>query len=282
MLPSRQLRKSPLRRRSLRPLKRRRRNQLRLLHRHPFEAPPTTPAASEPTAVQPEPAYPPLEEPLPPPPPPERPEGDGFKMPPFSVRIDPFNWLLEGRLGLELEVGVLDFVTLSLVPVFVANEKPPTLNLSGSPDTLRQKSNGLGPISGASFNVGFWLDGKAFSGYVIRVGITNYAYTYRTEDDVGEIDSVDSIEREAFFMFGSQASWGAFTIAGGIGLGLQLNREQRCFPQAATSVSQAQTDKCDNELQIATQRDLSSVVNLHSSLYPADLFGRFSLGVVFD
>lgn len=203
-------------------------------------------------------------------------------MPPFSVRIDPFNWLLEGRLGLELEVGILKFMSVEVVPVFVANEKPPTLNLSGAPDTLRQESNGLGPISGASLDVGFWLEGKALQGYVIRLGVTNYGYAYRTEDDAGEIDSVETTEREVFFMFGSQSNWGAFTIAGGIGLGLHLNKDQRCFPDGATNVGQVTDQNCDDELQIAADRNLENVVDLHGGLFPADLFGRFSLGVVFQ
>ena len=33
------------------------------------------------------------------------------------VRIDPFNWLLEGRLGLELEIGILKFMSFEMVPV---------------------------------------------------------------------------------------------------------------------------------------------------------------------
>jgi hypothetical protein len=164
----------------------------------------------------------------------------------------------------------------------VVNDKPPTLNLSGAPDVLRQESNGLGPISGAAVDVGLWLDGKAFHGYVIRGGVSTYGYTYRTEDDVGEIDSVDANETVGFVMFGSQSSWGAFTIAGGIGLGVQLNKKQRCFPQGATSVGQATTSGCDDELQIAIDRQAQDVVNLHSSIYPVDLMGRFSLGVLFD
>ncbi|MCA9594679.1 MAG: hypothetical protein KC776_15270 [Myxococcales bacterium] len=229
-----------------------------------------------------DPYLPPLERSYPAPPPPQAPDKEGFSMPPWSARIDPFNWLLEGRLGLELEAGVLDFMTVELVPTFVVNDRPPTLNLSGAPDVLRQESNGLGPISGGALDVGLWLDGKAFRGYVIRVGVATYGYTYRTEDDAGDIDSVDSSETEGFAMFGSHARWGAFTIAGGIGLGVQLSKESRCFPDGATSVTQARSSGCDDELQISTKRDASEIVNLHSSIYPVDLFGRFSLGIVID
>jgi hypothetical protein len=248
----------------------------------PAAAPPEAPPALPPPAAS-DPALPALEPSAPPEP--EQPDepsgGGGFEMPAWSARIDPFNWLLEGRLGLELEVKLFEFMTVELVPVFVVNDEPPTLNLSGSPDVLRQESNGLGPISGASLDVGFWLDGSAFSGYVIRVGITNYGYTYRTEDDQGEIDSVDTVEREAFVMFGSQASWGAFTLAGGIGLGVHLNKDERCFADGATSPSQSRTSDCDGELLIATERSTQGVADLHGDLFPADLMGRFSLGVVF-
>lgn len=203
-------------------------------------------------------------------------------MPPWSVRVDPFNWLLEGRLGFELEVGLLDFMSVEVVPVVVANDKPPTLNLGGAPDVLSQHSNGIGPISGASVDLGFWLDGKPLRGYVIRVGVTNYGYEYKTEDDAGPIDSVETTEREAFFMFGSHSRWGAFTISGGIGLGLHLNRQERCFPDNATSVNQAKTSGCDKQLLIAIDRGAQDSVDLNGPLFPADLFGRFSLGVSFD
>jgi hypothetical protein len=247
----------------------------------PAPAPEPPPSAPPPAS---DPALPPLEPAAPPPPAPEpeEPEGKGFTMPPWSVRIDPFNWLLEGRMGLEIEVGLLDFMTVELVPVFVVSEKPPTLNLENSPDVLRQESNGIGPISGASLDVGFWLDGTAFHGYVIRAGITNYGYTYRTEGDAGDIDEVNTVERIAFAMFGTQASWGAFTIAGGLGLGIHLNRDERCFPDGATSVAQAQTSDCDDELRIATRSDVLETLDLHGGFYPAELLGRFSLGILIE
>ncbi len=190
--------------------------------------------------------------------------------------------MLEGRLGLELEFGLLDFMTVELVPTFVVQEKPPTLNLSGAPDVLRQESNGVGPISGAALDVGLWLDGTAFHGYVIRLGLATYGYRYATADDAGEIDSVKVTQREAFAMFGTQANWGAFTLAGGIGLGVELNKQQRCFTQNATSVAQVQTDDCDDELQIATDRTTIEPVNLNGNLFPVSIIGRFSLGVLFE
>ncbi|MCE7892524.1 MAG: hypothetical protein DYH12_22930, partial [Sorangiineae bacterium PRO1] len=236
--------------------------------------------AEEPPLPGQDPNLPPLDYSAPPPPPPEKPDR-GFEMPPFSVRVDPFNWLLEGRLGLELEVGLLDFLSIEVVPVFVANDRPPTLNFRGAADVY-QASNGLGPISGATVDVGLWLDGKALRGYVIRLGMTNYGYEYSTKDNAGPIDSVEVTEREVFFMFGSASRWGAFTISGGIGLGLHLKKQQRCFPEGATSVAQATTSGCDDQLLLSRTRDVSDLVDLNGPIFPADLFGRFSLGVSFD
>jgi hypothetical protein len=253
--------------------------------------PPVAPAAGAPAPAETAPGEPPPPQdpnlpaldysaPPPPPPPPERP-GGGFEMPPWSARVDPFNWLLEGRLGLELEVGVLDFLSVEVVPVFVVNDKPPTLNFRGSADVF-QKSNGLGPVSGATVDLGFWLDGRAFRGYVIRVGMTNFGYEYETKDDAGVIDSVQVTERVAFAMFGSASRWGAFTISGGIGLGMHLKKQERCFPEGASSVAQATTNKCDQQLLIARDRGASDLVDLNGALFPVDLMGRFSLGVTFD
>jgi hypothetical protein len=216
------------------------------------------------------------------PPPPSAPPGEGFKMPPWSVRIDPFNWLLEGRLGLELEVGVLKFMSVELVPVFVVNDQPPTLNFSGIEDTLYQHSNGLGALAGSSLSVGFWLEGKAFRGYVLRAILTNYGYTYETKDRDGKIDEASHTERHFYGYIGSQSTWGAFTIAGGIGLGVELNKEQRCFTSG--SVASAKTKNCadDGELLIALDRNVRAVADLNSPLHPIQLMARFSLGIVID
>ncbi len=216
----------------------------------------------------------------PPPPPPRKPD-EGYEIPDFSVRIDPFNWLLKGRLGLELEVEVWEFISFELVPIFVVNEEPPLLNLRGFPSDLTQHSNGLGAMSGASFGAGFWLEGKPFEGHVLRVILTNYGYEYRTDDNTGRIDTVQHTERRLFGMFGSHSRWGPFTIAGGIGLGVELNKQERCFPQGATAVASATTEGCDGQHLIAIERDLDPVGELNGPLHPVYLTLRFSLGFVF-
>jgi hypothetical protein len=217
------------------------------------------------------------------PPPPRQQDDSGFEMPGLSFRMDPFNWLLAGRLGIELETEVWEFLSFELVPVFVVNDKPPTINLHGLDTTLSQHSNGLGSMSGASFGLGFWLDGKPFEGSVLRVILTNYGYEYRTDDDAGnQIDSVKHTERRLYGYFGSHMRWGFFTIAGGIGLGVELNKEERCFPDTATSVNQAVTSGCKGEQQIAITPDTRSVVDLNGFLHPVYLMGRFSLGIVID
>ncbi|MEZ4225863.1 MAG: hypothetical protein R3B13_33255 [Polyangiaceae bacterium] len=216
----------------------------------------------------------------PPPPPPRKPD-EGFEIPDFSVRIDPFNWLLQGRLGFELEVELYEFISFELVPVFVVNEEPPLLNLRGFPSDLTQHSNGIGAMSGASFGAGFWLEGKPFEGNVLRVILTNYGYEYKTEDAQGPIDAVKQTERRLFGYFGSHHRWGFFTIAAGIGLGVELNKQERCFPSGATSVASATGDGCDGELQIAVTRNLDTRGDLNGGFHPVYLMGRFSLGFVF-
>lgn len=266
----------------------------------PTGAPPPTPAATDSPPAAPsdvasstasEEPPPPSDELFPPldysaPPPPRRdPDADrngGFELPPLSFRVDPFNWLLEGRFGVEAEAALLGFMTVELVPVLVVNEKPPTFNFAGAPSELRQESNGIGPLSGGAIDVGFWLDGTPLRGYVIRVGITNESYAYHADDDIGEIDSVEHTERRAFAMFGSHMRWGAFTIAGGIGLGMELNEEERCFPQGATSASQATTSGCKGQLLLAIDRASLDAVDLNGGLHPMYLMGRFSLGIALD
>ncbi|MBX3129874.1 MAG: hypothetical protein KF718_24370 [Polyangiaceae bacterium] len=216
----------------------------------------------------------------PPPPPPRKPD-EGLEIPDFSVRVDPFNWLLQGRLGFELEVEVWEFISFELVPVFVVNEEPPLLNLRGFPEDLTQHSNGIGSMAGASFGAGFWLQGKPFEGNVLRVILTNYGYEYRTSDAAGRIDSVSHTERHLYGFFGSHSKWGFFTISAGIGLGVELNKRERCFPAGATGVQDAVTSGCDGVQELAITRNLGTRADINGGLHPVYLMGRFSLGFVF-
>ncbi len=220
----------------------------------------------------------------PPPPPPQKPD-KGFERPDISIRVDPLNWLLEGRLGFELETGVWKFISFELVPQFVVNDKPPYFNnVTGrSGIDFTQHSNGIGALSGASIGAGFWLDGKPFEGTVLRVILTNYGYTYRSTDGNGAtIDEASHTDRQLYGFIGSHARWGFFTIAGGIGLGVELNKQQRCFPDA--TLGSATGSGCpDNSLLIATDKanPNNGPVDVNGSLYPVYLMGRLSLGVVF-
>ena len=238
------------------------------------QAEPPPPAGPAPGGAQP--GYGGTYEPAPPPPPP--PAKRGHKIPDFSVRVDPFNWLLEGRLGFELESEVWKFISFEVVPVFVANSDPPVFNLGSFPSELRQKSNGLGAMAGASFGAGFWLEGKPFEGHVLRAIFTNEGYAYSTRDDVGTIDEVKHTERRFFGYFGSHSRWGVFTIAGGIGLGVELNDEKRCF----VGVDGEPTEDCSkDQLLVKLDRPANNVIDLNGFLHPAYLMARISLGFVF-
>lgn len=206
-------------------------------------------------------------------------------LPEVSLRVDPFNWVLEGRLGLEVEVALGHGLSLELVPILVTSDSPPTLNLEGREDNLYQASNGLGPISGTSLGVGWWLSGRPLRGYVLRGLLTNYSYTFHsTGSDGTRVDEVDHIERELVVFFGSYSRWGAFTLGGGIGLGVSLTRQRRCFDTSGTappSVARATNDCRDDEHLIALDPGVTRVANLNHGLAPALLLGRLSLGVTF-
>jgi len=249
----------------------------------PAAPPPAPPPAAAPAPAPEPPAY--AQAPIyePPPPPPAPPE-EGKKFPSFSVRVDPFNLLLEGKLGFELEVEVLKWMTVEIVPVFVVNESPPTFGyVSGFDEELRQESDGLGPLAGSSLDVGFWLQGKAFEGYVLRAMITNYAYNYVSSDSDGLIEQVGHVERQLFGFFGSHSRWGAFTIAGGIGLGAELNNEKRCFDDDGAATSQC--TKSQQLIKISRPPEdaplLFNTADLRGGLGGVQLLARFSLGVVF-
>ena len=210
-----------------------------------------------------------------------------FELPAFSIRLDPFNWLLDGRFGLELEVAIFDAITVELVPSFVANDSPPTIDFDSLDQDITQHSNGLGALAGTSLGVGFWLDGKAFEGYVLRAIFTNYGYTFEASDSAGKFDLVNRTERRLMGFIGSYMRWGFFTIGGGLGLGYELNQQERCDLNVATTaggddVIRGVSNGCDGELQLAADRGANSYADINGFLHPVYLEGRFSLGIVID
>jgi len=200
------------------------------------------------------------------------------------VRLDPFNWILEGQLGFELEVGLAKWLSVETVPVFVVDDTPPWLNLGGGDSRVYQHSGGWGPLSGASLGVNFWPN-KLFKGYVIRTGLNNYALEYETKGSKGErVDFVSHTKRQFYVMLGSVERWGAFTLGGGIGLGYDLNKASRCIADAPVfDPGDAKPGRCD-ELQIAVPVSSTRVtpVAITPFTYPWEFLARISLGVIID
>jgi hypothetical protein len=209
--------------------------------------------------------------------------GAGFQMPPFSVRLDPFNWLIAGRLGLELEVAVWKFISVELVPVMIVNAKPASFHFGGREEPLSQHSAGLGPLAGASLGVAFWLFGTPLQGYVARLSMTNIGVTYEASNESGVFDKVDTVERQIQLYVGSHSRFGFFTVGGGLGVGYELEDSQRCFVNRMTMQMEAVTSSCqEDQLQILLDPQGNSVADLHGPFHPFYLIARFSIGVAFN
>lgn len=214
-------------------------------------------------------------------------DGGGSQKREYSIRLDPFNWLLQGRLGIELEATMWKFISIELVPILVTNTQPPALNYGSFDSALTQHSNGIGPFSGASLGAGFWLSGTPFSGYVLRLYVTNYGYDYQAKDAAGVFDKVSFTERRLVGFFGSHSRFGPFTLAGGLGLGYELNQQERCGlavvsgAGGAPDTIEGRHDNCNGKQLISLSRTLGEYANLNGSLHPVYLEFRFSLGFVF-
>lgn len=241
-----------------------------------YAATPTQAAAAP--APQPTYAATPAQQPYAPEPEPE------LDFPDFSIRVDPLNWIIYGKLGFELEFEVFEWLTLETVPVFVVMQEPVFLA-----DDVKQYSDGLGPLAGASLSAGFWLEGDSFRGTVLRLGITSYAYRYETigqrgEPQEGEVfDTAKLSQTRVVFMLGSGRKIGYFTLAGGFGIEYELGHDKRCAVQTPNAMFQPSTKTCDSGqfelLRRSSQRD---VENLRGPLFPFDFSVRFSLGFVLD
>lgn len=214
----------------------------------------------------------------PPPPPAKKSSGSDFEIEGWAVRIDPFNWLLQGRLGISADIALLEWFSVELTPVFMVNDSPPAFNLSSHEDTLYQESNFIGAMSEINLGASFWLE-SPLEGYVLRVILNMADYKYVAKDSEGEFDSVVDDTSKVIFMLGSYGKYGPVTIGGGIGLGHYLGAPERC----TDDVGAYTTSGCDGELNIRIDRNRPDVLtDLHSSLYPFDLSGRFEIGVVFN
>jgi hypothetical protein len=211
-------------------------------------------------------------------------------VPPFSVRLDPFNAILLGRMGFELEFGLPflpRWMTIETVPMFVVSETPPLLDYSSYDVDLSQHSGGLGPLAGATLGVNFWVTGKPLKDYFVGTGITNYTIEYESKDSAGErFDLVSHTERQLYFLFGSLSRFGPFTIGGGIGFGYDINKESRCFPDNANSPSDAVSGGDCKGIQLAIPDPQFPTrfipFEVTSFIYPWDILARFSLGVTID
>lgn len=178
-------------------------------------------------------------------------------------------------MAVELESELYKFVSLELVPVFVTSESPPMLNYSTyQKSSLTQASNGWGPLSGVAIDTGFWFGGKPLKGTVLRVGFTNYAYTYSSKAPAN--DTVSHTNRQLFVLVGQHSNLGVFTLSYGIGLAYELNQQNRCFDRFGDA-----TSTCPKDQLLIKLDEQGTVADLTSYLYPFDFLARFSVGVVF-
>jgi hypothetical protein len=172
----------------------------------------------------------------------------------MSLRFDPLSWILRGRPALEIEYLLLDWLTVEAAPML--GTQPMIF------DEFEQSGLGLGA------SVGFWLDGKAFSGYVLRPLMQINAMRYQTdwEGELNENDSTDVKHTEVRVggMIGGHNRWNFFTIAWGIGLTVDTNAD-------------------DSERRLRIDGENNPKVHAFGQMFSpkVDIISRLSLGVIF-
>ena len=217
-------------------------------------------------------------------------------IPDFSVRLDPRAWLTEEQLKIELEVELLSWLTLELVPTFITNEQQAAL---GRELPLERQSNFLGPIPGAGLNLGFWLGDDALHGSVIRAGLRIDSFTYRTfaEENRSEgvrrgdvVDEVNYIRDLLTLEWGYHHNWGPFTVSGGLGLAYEMFSPKRCLAGGRASVPATSSDCDETQLVLVAQAARGAAMpafhDLYSptvlALHPFSLTARLSFGILIE
>lgn len=121
-------------------------------------------------------------------------------------------WVLDGRPSLELEYAFLEWLSVEVAPMFATKA---LIN-----DAYEQTGGGVGA------SLGFWLDGTAFSGTVLRPIVqlnsmkykSNYEPTAASPLDPNELLEYSHTETRIGGMLASHHRWGGFTIVTGFGL----------------------------------------------------------------
>lgn len=168
----------------------------------------------------------------------------------MSIRLDPFSWVLRGRPALEVEYLLLDWLTVEAAPML--GVKPMIVN------DFNQSGFGLGA------SAGFWLNGRAFSGYVIRPVLQINSMHYTTDHEDKDLSDIKHTEVRVGGLFGSHLRWDFFTVAFGVGLLVDTN---------AT----------DPKKKLVTEdNDAYGVHDFGQVLSPkVDIISRISFGVIF-
>lgn len=203
-------------------------------------------------------------------------------MPAFAIGFDPLDMILEGKFAPQLEVGVWEFISIELVPLFFIDDSPllwDVYGINSRGDKLYRTSNGIGPLVGASIGAGFWLGGTPFRGLVLRPFITNYGIEYTSKSDGIMDDRVTFTERRLGLLFGSMNRFGPLALSAGIGLSYELNPYQRCELYDAGPSFAARSHDCGGRLLIGTS---SGAVDLFGPLHPIAIEGRLSIAIVVD
>jgi len=172
----------------------------------------------------------------------------------MSLRFDPLSWILRGRPALEIEYKLLDWLTVEGAPML--GTQPMIFN------EFDQSGYGFGA------SLGLWLDGKAFSGYVLRplmqINAMHYKTDYTGPLEADEYNDIKHTEVRVGGMIGGHNRWDFFTIAWGIGLTVDTNADN---PDTALRYSEATAWKIHDFGQVFSPK--------------VDLISRLSLGVIF-
>jgi hypothetical protein len=172
----------------------------------------------------------------------------------MSLRFDPLSWILRGRPALEVEYVLLDWLTVEGAPML--GTQPMIFN------EFDQSGYGFGA------SLGLWLDGKAFSGYVLRplmqINAMHYKTDYTGPLEENEFNDIEHTEVRVGGMIGGHNRWDFFTIAWGIGLTVDTNVDNS---ETALRYSEATAWKIHDFGQVFSPK--------------VDLISRLSLGVIF-
>jgi hypothetical protein len=184
-----------------------------------------------------------------------------------------------------MEVGLLKFMSVEIVPVFVVNDQPPSLNFSRHRrQPCTRKNRRPGSHGRQLAQPGFWLEGKSDAGLRTARILTKLTATPTKRKMTSDRSMRSATPAPVLLLQSGRTRAGAlFHARGRHRLGCRAEQGNRAVSSLANATSYGRRDvERLRQQQIIVQRSPVGIYKPEFAAHPVQLMFRFSLGITID